>query len=118
MVKAIVCGGRDYKDGARVSRILEAAVERLGVDAIVQGGAAGADRLAKEWAIHRKIQCETFYADWDTHKKAAGPIRNSKMLTVGAEICFAFPGGAGTADMVRQATKAGLRVIIIDGPAE
>jgi hypothetical protein len=113
MVKAIVCGGRDYRNVAHLTRVLEAATERLGVDAIVQGGALGADRLAKEWASHRGLQCETFYADWAGEGKKAGALRNAKMLTVGAEICIAFPGGRGTADMVRQATKAGLRVIHI-----
>lgn len=115
MTKAIVCGGRDYTDAARVTRILEAAQERLGVDAIVQGGAEGVDRIAKEWAVHRHLQCDTYYAAWDLHGKAAGPIRNAEMLAKSeAEICFVFPGGKGTADMARRAEEAGLRVIYID----
>lgn len=115
MVKVIVCGGRDYSNRGRVWQILDAAIERLGLDAVVQGGARGADALAKEWAHERELQCETFYADWDGLGKRAGHVRNSKMLTVGAEICIAFKGGAGTADMIRQAKSAGLRVIEIDG---
>lgn len=114
MVKAIVCGGRNYTNKERVWRILDAAVERLELDAVVQGGARGADALAKEWAHERELQCETFYADWEGLGKRAGPERNSRMLTAGAEICISFPGGAGTADMVRQATGAGLRIIEVD----
>lgn len=126
MVKAIICGGRDYRNRERVFKILDAAVERLGVDAIVQGGQIstdpetgakfGADWLAKSWAIQRALQCETFYADWTGLGRAAGPIRNGKMLGSGAELCIAFPGSAGTENMVAQATEKGLRVIKVDWP--
>lgn len=125
MTKAIVCGGRNYRDRQRVFQILDAAVDRLDVDAIAEGGCRskdpesderyGADWLAKSWAIQRGIQCETYYAAWDLHGKAAGPIRNAEMLAKSeAEICFVFPGGRGTADMARRAEEAGLRVIYID----
>lgn len=33
-----------------------------------------------------------------------------------ATLCIAFPGGAGTADMVRRAEAAGLEVKRIDWP--
>jgi hypothetical protein len=39
MVKALICGGRGYTDAARLERVLDAAVERLGVTEIIQGGA-------------------------------------------------------------------------------
>lgn len=127
MVKAIVCGGRDYRNRERLFQVMDAAVERLGVTAIAEGGQRsrdpetderyGADWLAKSWAIQRGLQCETFYAAWDLHGKAAGPIRNAEMLArSGATLCIAFPGGAGTADMVRRAEAAGLEVKRIDWP--
>jgi hypothetical protein len=125
MVKAIVCGGRDYRNRDRLFRVLDAAAERLGVDAIVEGGQRskdpetderfGADWLAKSWAIQRGLQCDTYYAAWDLHGKAAGPMRNAEMLAKSdAELVIAFPGGAGTADMVRRAEQAGVEVKRID----
>ena len=111
MVKVLVCGGRDYDDGSQLDRVLSAAVERLGLDAIVQGGARGADTLAKEWGCHRRLQVETFYADWNGLGKAAGPVRNQKMLDEAKpDCCIAFPGGDGTADMIRRARAAGIPV--------
>ena len=47
-------------------------------------------------------------ADWTKHGKAAGPIRNQKMLDECPDLVVAFPGGKGTADMVRRAMKAGI----------
>lgn len=40
--------------------------------------------------------------------EGAGPIRNSFMLALGPDLVLAFPGGRGTADMVRQASEAGV----------
>jgi len=46
-------------------------------------------------------------ADWETYGRAAGPIRNQKMLdSEQINLCVAFPGGAGTADMVARCKKA------------
>ena len=50
------------------------------------------------------------HADWETHGRAAGPIRNEKMLTWKPDLVVAFPGGVGTADLVRRAEAAGVPV--------
>jgi hypothetical protein len=119
MTKVLVCGGRDYQNRARVHQILNAAVERLGLDAVVQGGATGADLLAKEWATARRLQCETFHADWRGLGDAAGPIRNKRMLDEGKPdlvIAFPTPGepNKGTNGMIKLARDAGLTVHVID----
>lgn len=57
---------------------------------------------------------EAFPADWAAYDRAAGPIRNARMIAEGKpDIVLAFPGGRGTANMVAQARKAGVRVIEI-----
>lgn len=64
------------------------------------------------------LTIEAYGADWDTHGKAAGPIRNQRMLDEGQpEIVFAFTddlaASRGTADMVRRARAADLPVYVI-----
>jgi hypothetical protein len=123
MTKVLVCGGRDYQNRARIHQVLDAAVERLGVDAVVQGGATGADLLAKEWAIALKLQCETFHADWRGLGAAAGPIRNKRMLEEGKPdvvIAFPTPGepNKGTNGMIKLARDAGLTVHVIDADGD
>lgn len=86
---------------------------------IVQGGAKGADRAARDWANRldgpRPV---TFEADWKRLGRAAGPIRNGQMVAAGADLVIAFPGGDGTADCVRQAREAKLYVLDLrlEGP--
>jgi len=56
-----------------------------------------------------------FLANWRTHGKAAGPIRNQQMLDEGRpHLVVAFPGGTGTADMVRRAKAAGVPVMEVE----
>lgn len=115
MTRIIACGGRDYQNRNRIYAVLDAAIQRLGLDVLITGGAMGADHLAQDWARERGIENEIFKAHWGKDGRSAGPIRNRKMLVEGrGEIVIAFPGGDGTANMVDQAEKAGVRVIKID----
>lgn len=106
-MKALVCGGRNYGDREAVF----AALDRLAPTSIIHGGATGADSLADEWASTTGTPCTTYYANWQVHGRAAGPIRNAEMLAEMPDVVVAFPGGKGTADMVRQARAKGVRVI-------
>lgn len=83
---------------------------------IIEGEARGADTLAKQWAEERYLPVEKYPANWDTHGKAAGPIRNKQMLTEGKPdlvIAFLAPNSRGTANMISQAEKAGVPVKVI-----
>lgn len=106
----LVCGGRHYRDYDRVCEVLDSLIPEP--TKIVTGGATGADLLAEVWAYYRHVSHEKYPADWRTHGYAAGPIRNAEMLSKEQpHIVVAFPGGAGTADMVRKAKKAGIEVL-------
>jgi predicted Rossmann-fold nucleotide-binding protein len=110
-LRLVVCGGRDYADVWAVHKTLTRLHAERGIAAIIQGGAKGADELARIWASEHDIPVETFDADWKQHGKAAGPIRNGVMLAESKpDGVVAFPGGRGTADCVRQAEAAGLTV--------
>ena len=109
-MKVLVCGGRDYADSMRVERELDALAKWTAKISIIEGGASGADAFAHRWAQKRNAPIQTFRADWEAHGKAAGPIRNAKMLAAGPDLVLAFPGGKGTADMVRRARLAGVKV--------
>jgi len=106
-VRVLVCGGRDYNDRETVGRVLS----NLNPSLVIEGGATGADRLARLWAARTTTDVDTYEADWRTHGKAAGPIRNQRMLDEGKpDLVVAFPGGRGTADMIRRAEAAGMPV--------
>lgn len=74
------------------------------------GEKPGADRLAHFLALALGWEVEPHPALWSVHGKAAGPRRNELMAARGADGLIAFPGGRGTAHMIRCARQAGIPV--------
>lgn len=110
-MRVLVCGGRDYRDSYTLGAWLYGIHQDAGIDVIIEGGATGADELARRFAEWAGIRCETYPADWSMGKQA-GPIRNRQMLEEGRpDLVLAFCGGRGTENMVRQAERAGVRVV-------
>lgn len=108
-MRVLVCGGRDYADRSGLYAALDALDPKP--TTIISGMASGADQLAWYWARSRNVPVLEFPANWREHGKAAGPLRNERMLTEGRpDMVMAFPGGRGTADMKRRAKKAGIEV--------
>lgn len=110
-MRIIVTGGRDYRGYDNYRRVLDVLTEYVDrYPTIIEGGATGADALAQRAALHMRYASETYSADWSGLGKVAGVIRNQKMIDLGADLVIAFPGGRGTADMVRKAHVAGIPV--------
>ena len=103
MTKLIISGGRDFND-------IDFAVEALlrfhsyrPVTEVITGEAIGADSIGKAWAEEMGIKHTGFPVldtDWKTLGSKAGHIRNAQMLDYGPDAVLAFPGGAGTQNMV------------------
>ncbi len=105
----LVCGGRHFADYGAVDRTLRA----LCPCAIVHGGASGADGLAGSWAADNGVPEIRVPANWKRHGRAAGPLRNRWMLDFTlVDLVVAFPGGAGTANMIKQARERGIEVVL------
>jgi hypothetical protein len=116
--RILVTGSRDWDDVRTVDTELTALGRRVPSDrpiVVVDGLAAGLDCIAHGYALGRMWGTERHPADWDTHGKGAGSIRNQAMVDLGADVCLAFPtaSSVGTWDCVRRANKAGIRVIIV-----
>lgn len=120
MTRALVCGGRDYNDVASVEAVLGgffASPEGLTINELGCGydprsdKFQGADQLAYEWAKRHVVPGRCYPAHWERDGKAAGPLRNRRMLEgFKPDVVIAFPGGPGTADMVSISREAGLDV--------
>lgn len=112
-----MCGGRDYQDREYLHDVMTYIEHRHGhIGKMTTGGAAGADTLAHEWAVSTKrILAVVMRADWKKYGKRAGPLRNQKMIETMPDLVVAFPGGRGTADMIRRADEAGVEVMRING---
>jgi hypothetical protein len=113
MTRVLVCGGRDFDDRARLYAALDRLHLQHGFSLLIAGGAQGADTLAVQWARSRGIRTKIFMARWITEGRAAGPIRNARMLNEGRpDLVVAFPGGKGTDGMVAMARGAGVEVVM------
>jgi hypothetical protein len=102
-MKTIIAGGRDYQLNHDDVKFLSS----LLITEVVSGGATGADRGGEAFAQAKGIPIKVFKADWDKHGRAAGPIRNREMAQY-ADAVVLFPGGKGTASMMKEATRAGI----------
>jgi hypothetical protein len=70
--------------------------------------------MAGQWAQRRGIACIAYEADWKHEGRAAGPIRNKRMLDEGSpDLVVAFPGGRGTANMIGQARERGFEILVV-----
>lgn len=113
-LRIIICGGRDYSDSNRLNGVLDVFLPIKDQITIIQGGARGADILARHWAIRNKVVYEEHQADWNVYGRSAGSIRNRQMFDSGCDLVIAFPGKIGTPDMCRYAESKGCEVIKVD----
>ena len=129
-MRVLVCGGRDFTDKDLLFRTLDKLCPTtMGEEAnqtwlappidlvIISGGARGADTLAIDWAVVNWCRFSEYKVDveLDGPWPAAGCRRNQRMLESSKpELVLAFPGGRGTADMVRRSRAAGIPVIEIE----
>lgn len=115
MTRVLVCGGRNYSEQTLLNATLDWIDKQHGITTLIEGGASGADALARTWAVLHNIPVLTFPAQWTKFGRSAGHKRNVQMLDEGqVELVVAFPGGVGTADMVRLAKAAQLEVFEVE----
>lgn len=113
--RVLVTGSRDWSDAEALHEALDAQLGRWPDMVLVHGGARGADSLAGRWAAGRGVPVEVYRADWDTHGRAAGHIRNGVMVRAGADVCIAAPLGPsrGTRGCMEPARRAGIPVLVV-----
>ena len=75
----LVAGSRSFTDYDLLRNKLDALLKKQDRVVIVSGGAKGADSLAARYAKERGFPLVEFPADWETHGRKAGYIRNREM---------------------------------------
>jgi len=121
-VIVIVCGSRDWTREIPILRRLAAFQKNV---TVVTGGARGADAIAHEVAEQLGLRTRVIYAHWRHGKmcgsgcrevtgKAAGPIRNRRMLALDPQLVVGFHPNIresrGTLDCLLQALERGIPV--------
>jgi hypothetical protein len=117
-------GGRDlaWPQQRVAAELLARSSGRL-VHLLLHGGARGADAAIGRAAQQLGWSALVMPAQWQLHGRAAGPIRNRALLEQAVAravahsspgyqasvLVVAFPGGAGTASLVREARRMACR---------
>jgi len=109
MSRVIVCGSRSWlMEGAiraRLSKLPKGST-------VIHGGCAGPDIQAGAAAMDFGFKVVVEPARWDLDGRAAGPLRNQRMLSHAPDLVIAFWDGnsRGTLDMINRAKKSGVPV--------
>ena len=82
---------------------------------IISGHCSGVDLMAERYATESGLKAEIFYPEWEKYGRAAGPIRNKKMVEA-ANIVIAFWDGKskGTKSLIKYAEISKKEIIKID----
>lgn len=121
-IRVLVCGGRDLDPADAWNWLEKNAKDEIAnrldhhstfrISVLIHGDARGADQGGADWGKSEHAQVLAYPANWRKHGKAAGPIRNTRMLEEGKpDVVIALPGGRGTANLVSQAVAYGIPVI-------
>ena len=113
-MKIVIAGGRDFDNYNLLREKCDEIIDS-NLTEIISGCAKGADTLGERYAKERGFNTKLFPADWKTHGRKAGPIRNKQMADYG-EMLIAFWDGksSGTKNMIENSKKLGLIVHIIN----
>ena len=136
MVEVIIAGSRDFNDYdylekschkifyvlAKEYNILTNNIKKdISNMKIVSGTARGADSLGEQFAKKYNIKTKRFPADWNTHGKSAGYIRNKRMAeyavtdeSTGILIAFWDGKSKGTQHMINLARKNNLITFVVN----
>lgn len=118
--RIIIAGCRNFNDFEKLQKEADSIMQELdGKVKIISGTANGADMLGEKYAGMHDIEIVRFPANWNLYGKSAGPRRNAEMAKYASEsngILLAFWDGKsrGTKNMIENAEKYGLRIIVVD----
>jgi hypothetical protein len=120
-MRVIVCGGRDFDDRQWLWNGLDEIHDTIGITELIEGGAAGADRLAGQWVeyVNYVARGPVIYhtvvpAEWEKHGRSAGWLRNVAMADLEPDYVIVAPGGRGTQMMVDIAKRRDIPRIYLD----
>lgn len=131
----VIAGDREINSVDEIDKAVEKSGWRSQITEVVQGGARGVDKSAKEWARLKGIPCKEFAADWknvtrqgarvkerenqwtkkmEKYDADAGHFRNEQMAMYGEALIAIQSNGKtpGTSSMIKLAEQYNLKVFI------
>lgn len=113
-MKVIIAGGRHFNDYNLLNEYCTKLIKQFDNVEIVSGRAKGADLLGERFAKENNLKIHKFPADWNTHKRLAGIIRNGEMADFSDGLIAFWDGKSkGTKNMIKLAKERGLKVLVV-----
>ncbi len=116
-MRIIVAGGRYFNDYELLKQRLDFFLSFKFITEdieIVSGKATGADTLGERYARENGYPVKEFYAQWNTHGKRAGYLRNKDMAEYATHcVCFWDGESKGTQHMIQLAKEYNLPIRVI-----
>ncbi len=94
-MKIAIVGSRSFNDYEKMCTFIDEHLDNYefgSIEAVVSGGAKGADTLAEQFARDNGFEMIVFPAEWKKFGPRAGFIRNVDIIRE-CDICFAFWDG-------------------------
>ena len=142
-MRLIIAGSRDYHDRTVVYETIKLALEswfkpflsahpEVVIEEVVSGRCRGVDLIGEDWAKEHRIPIATFPVsgkEWEEQGRAAGPVRNQRMVMHarggngkytdgkgGALIALWRRRSRGTFDVIKKARAGGLLIHVREVP--
>ncbi len=115
-MRILITGSRSWVDEKEIESALKPLFDADSSTVLVSGACpTGADKLCEKYWRGRGGTVERHPADWGTYGKAAGFVRNRKMVDLGADYCFAFikNGSSGATHTANSAIAEGIETRIV-----
>lgn len=118
-MRILVTGSRSWQDRQAVWDALDEVVAAHPGEpvTVVHGGAQGADTIAEHWVNCAgtrhpgvRVRQECHVPNWGLNGRGAGPLRNQRMVDLGADLCLAWirNGSRGASHCAAAAERAGI----------
>lgn len=130
-MKCVIAGSRENNNIELVREAIKQSCFKI--TEVVSGGATGIDKCGEKWAKENDIPVTVFKADWKNLKAKgavvkkgkfgeynakAGTDRNKEMAKYADALIAIKENTPGTADMIKQAQNANLKVYIYEVKTE
>lgn len=113
----LIAGSRTFNDRETFNLVTREIIGEEPEITIVEGGAAGADSLARDFANENGLPVMEFKPDWKKYGRAAGPKRNDAMVAFikengGKALYFWDEESKGTKQCITSAKKNDIDVLV------
>ena len=124
-MKLIIAGSRKFNRQLDARHTQRYIYQTINVEAqrfdqfpshVISGGAHGIDTQGELWAKDKGVKIIRVLPEWDRYGKAAGPLRNQKMIEQGDALLALWDGESrGTFDIIKRALaeKVTLKVVFL-----